>query len=50
MKIDYLLNSKGEINFTKMNKNIQLPILLVEKDLRQEGHPAVKFLLQTLKF
>ena len=31
-------------------KNTQLPILLVEKGLRQEGHPAVKFLLQTWKF
>ena len=27
-------------------KNTQLPILLVEKGLRQEGHLAVKFLLQ----
>ena len=31
-------------------KNTQLPLLLVDKGLRQEEHPAVKFLLQTWKF
>ena len=31
-------------------KNTQLPILLVEKGLRQEGHPAVKFLLKPESF
>ena len=34
----------GEMVFLE---NTQLPILLVEKGLHQEVHPAVKFLLQT---